>query len=78
MDRPIDTYRLDKSAYSVASLEDESDERAFWQAQSPAARLEALEFLRQVMYGVDRATARLQRVLTVVQRESDAGDQSGG
>ncbi|OHB66795.1 MAG: hypothetical protein A2V70_17640 [Planctomycetes bacterium RBG_13_63_9] len=69
MDRPIDSYRVDRSAYCVASLEDESDERAFWQTQSPAARMEALEFLRQVMYGVDRATARLQRVLTVAQRE---------
>jgi hypothetical protein len=67
MQRAIDAYRMDKSAFSVAALTDASDEPAFWHAQTPAARLEALEFLRQVMYGEDATSARLQRVLTVAQ-----------
>jgi hypothetical protein len=65
--------RMDKTAFSVGSLAeaaDEADERAFWQEQTPEQRLEALEFLRQVMYGYDPSTARLQRVLTVAQRAS--------
>lgn len=62
------TIRMDKSAFSVATLGDESDERAYWRNQSPAVRLQALEFLRQVMCGYDPATARLQRVLTIIKR----------
>lgn len=60
--------RMDKTKFSVASLHDKSDEKAYWHNQTPAARLEALEFLRQVMYGYDPATDRLQRVLEVVKR----------
>ena len=60
--------RMDKTAFSVCALADAADERAFWQEQTPEQRLQALEFLRQVMYGYDPSTARLQRVLTVAQR----------
>jgi hypothetical protein len=60
--------RMDKTVFSVAALTDEPDETAYWHAQSPADRLEALELMRQVMYGYDPATERRQRVLTVVKR----------
>jgi hypothetical protein len=60
--------RMDKSVFSVAKLSDEPGDKAYWRDQSPAARLEALELMRQVMYGYDPATARLQRVLEVVKR----------
>jgi len=62
------TPRMDKTIFSVAALTDESDEKAYWRDQSPVARLEALELMRQVMYGYDPTTARLQRVLAVVER----------
>jgi hypothetical protein len=61
---------MDKTIVSVVTLTDESDEKAYWRDQSPVARLQALEFMRQVMYGYDPTTARLQRVLTVVARSS--------
>jgi hypothetical protein len=56
---------MDKTVFAVASLTDASDEKAFWQSRSPLERLEALEFLRQVVYGYDPLTTRLQRVLEV-------------
>jgi hypothetical protein len=65
---PFTTHRMDKTKFSVASLQEATDETTFWRNQTPAARLEALEFLRQVMYGYDPATDRLQRVLEVVKR----------
>jgi hypothetical protein len=68
VDRLLDAYRLDKTVVTVSSLADDCDERAFWHAQTPEARLQALEFMRRVMYG-DAATARLQRVLAVDQLE---------
>jgi len=62
-DRP--PARLDKTAFSVATLTDPPDERAYWHRQTPQARLEALELLRQAIYGYDPVSDRLQRVLTV-------------
>jgi hypothetical protein len=67
----ISTLKMDKTAFSVCSLSDAADgldEKAFWQEQTPEQRLQALEFLRQVMYGYDPSSTRLQRVLTVTQR----------
>ena len=67
--RPIDSVRIDRTAFSVVSLfEADAIDKAYWLAQSPQARLEALELMRQVAYGYNPATARLERVLEVVER----------
>ena len=58
-------YTIDKTAFSVASLTDPSDEKEFWLSKTPAERLQALEFLRQIVYGYDPSSARLQRVLEI-------------
>ena len=60
---------LDKTAFSVVSSFDEADEddRQYWWTQSAEARLRYLEQLRHLNYG-HHATARLQRVLEIVQR----------
>jgi hypothetical protein len=47
----------------VGSVLDESDEKAFWLSKTPLERLEALEYLREIAFGHDATTARLQRVL---------------
>jgi len=57
---------MDKSAFSVVSLDDESDEKAYWQNKTPQERLAALELLRQIMYGYDPVTARVERVIEFV------------
>lgn len=59
-------FRMDKTILSVTTLDAESDEKAYWQTKTPQERLEALELMRQVIYGYDPATARLQRILEVV------------
>jgi len=61
---------MDKSAFSVRPLSAESDEREYWLSRTPQERLEALETMRQIVYGYDPSTARLQRTLEVVQRQS--------
>ncbi|MBM4082401.1 MAG: hypothetical protein FJ278_22035 [Planctomycetes bacterium] len=61
------SIRIDKTAFSVASLSDESDERRYWLSKTPHERLEALELMRQAIYGYDPSSARLQRVLEVAQ-----------
>ncbi|NJO08201.1 MAG: hypothetical protein HC876_23335 [Chloroflexaceae bacterium] len=62
--------RMDKRHFSIVSLSEESDEDAYWQQQPPLDRIAALELMRQVMYGYDITTTRLQRVLTVAERPS--------
>lgn len=61
----ISNVKMDKSVFSVVSLADESDEREYWWSKSPRERLETVELLRQMNYGYDPTTARLQRVFAV-------------
>lgn len=62
-----DSFRLDKSAFVVTSLSDESEEKEYWRHKSPEERLRAVEQMRQIIYGYDPSASRLQRVLTVTQ-----------
>ncbi len=57
--------RIDKSSFSVSSLFDSSDEKEYWQSKSALERLEAVEILRQRVYGYNPFTTRLQRVLSI-------------
>jgi hypothetical protein len=60
--------RLDRTSFSIRGLYEESDEPGYWAKKTPQERLEALEQMRQILYGYDPAATRLQRVLTVTQR----------
>ncbi|MCA9999986.1 MAG: hypothetical protein KDE56_29690 [Anaerolineales bacterium] len=60
--------RIDKTAVVIASLEDDSDELTYWLSKTPQQRLQALEQMRQIIYGYDPST-RLQRVLTITERK---------
>ncbi len=67
MDR-LDSVKIDRKAFSVGSLLEPSDEKAYWLSKSPHERLQAAELMRQVVYGYDPSTTRLQRVLEIAQR----------
>lgn len=58
-----DLYKIDKKAFSVVSLNDNenNDDVAYWLSKTPQERIQAVEYLRQLMYGYDPATERLQR-----------------
>jgi hypothetical protein len=62
----VEDQHVDRAAFRVDDLTSESDERAYWRSRTPDERMEALELLRQIIYGYDPATCRLQRVLEVV------------
>jgi hypothetical protein len=62
--------QIDKSAFVVASLFDESDEKAYWLTLTPQERLQALEWLRQVIYGYNASSLRLQRVFEIAQLQT--------
>lgn len=63
----VSEVRMDKTAFSVVSLTEESDEKEYWQTKTPQERLETVELLRQLNYGYDPATTRLQRVLAIAE-----------
>ncbi len=65
MDTEQIALTLDRTAFSVVSLDDESDEMAFWLTRTPEERIRQVERLRQINFG-DRANEPLQRVLEVV------------
>ena len=69
--KAVDSPRLDKSALTVTSLSDDSEEKEYWGRKSPAERLEAVERMRQIIYGYDPSTSRLQRVLTTARLSED-------
>jgi len=62
-------YRIDKTAFSVTALSDEIDkeEIKYWLSKTPQERLQALELTRQIVYGYDPSSTRLQRVLTITE-----------
>jgi hypothetical protein len=63
----IDTFKMDKQTLTVTSLSEESDEKEYWLSKTPQERLEALELMRQINYGYNPITDRLQRVLEVAE-----------
>jgi hypothetical protein len=65
----ISNSKLDKTAFSVASLREADDEAEYWQTRTPQERLCALELIRQTLYGYTGTSPRLQRILTVAQRD---------
>ncbi len=67
--RAIDSFRVDKEAFSVMSSFEEADEvdKAYWHSKTPQERMAALELMRQINYGYDPTTERLQRVLEIAE-----------
>lgn len=66
----IDTLKMDKIAFSGVSLLDESDEKAYWLSKTPHERLETMELMRQITYGDDPTSTKLQRVLEIAKLTS--------
>jgi hypothetical protein len=58
--------KIRRDVFEVVEL-NEADDSDYWLDRSPIKRIEAIEFMRKVMYGHDRVSKRLQRVLTVAE-----------
>ena len=61
--------KMDRSVFEVDVLENQGNERNYWWSKTPAERMQALELMRQIIYGYDPATTRLQRILEVAELE---------
>ena len=69
MDHTLNSLKVDRNSFSVASSFDDADDVAYWLDRLPHERLQHMDILRRINYG-DAATARLQRVLEVTQLTS--------
>ena len=47
----IELPRLDKTALTISSLQDETEELNYWLSKSPSERMEAIEINRKMVYG---------------------------
>lgn len=63
----FDFPKVRRDVFKVTSLSCRSDDKEYWLSKTPEERLEAVELMRQIIYG-DEAAKRLQRVLEVAQR----------
>lgn len=70
MNNAQDWFRLDRSAFSIVSLDQQDDDGAYWRDKTPEQRMRAMEYLRRTAYG-NPAAARLQRVLSVAELGED-------
>jgi len=62
-------HKIDRGAFSVVSMqEQEREAKSYWKDKTSAQRLEALETIRQMTYGYNTHTPRLQRVLEIITR----------
>jgi hypothetical protein len=68
MAKKLDKWRVDRSVISVVDFRDEPDDLEYWLSKTPLERWEAAEKIRQIVYGYDPSTARLERVIEVIQQ----------
>ena len=66
----VDSAKVKKDAIIVKSLFEESDEKPYWLSKTPYERLTAMELMRQIIYGYNPSSIRLQRVLAIAQLDA--------
>ena len=58
---------MNKTALSFGALHDGGDEKEYWLSKSPQERVHAIETMRQIIYGYDPSTERLQRFFEIIE-----------
>jgi hypothetical protein len=58
---------IDRSVFSVGTLDDEPDDVAYWLRQTPADRRAGIEFLRRQFYAYGKARPEFRRLLEVTE-----------
>ena len=58
--------KFDKTVFSSRSLKDEGNDKEYWLSKTPLERLAAGELMRQINYGYNPVTDRVQRVIRCI------------
>lgn len=61
--------KINRNVFEVVDLR-EANDKTYWLNRSFPERIEAIEFMRKAMFGHDRVSAKLQRVLEIVDLKS--------
>ena len=64
--KTIQSLKMNKNIFSVVTDFSNANDNEYWFSSTPLERLEAIELMRQIIYGYDPSSDRLQRVFTVV------------
>ena len=59
--------RLDKTAFSTGDMSDIEEEKQFWFSKTPKERINAVEIMRQIIYGYDPSTTKFQRFFEIAE-----------
>ncbi len=65
-----DDFKVDRTAFTIGSIHDESDEKDYWKSVTAEERIKAIEIMRQIVYGYRGSTPRLQRFFEVAERKA--------
>ena len=58
--------KIQKNVFDVVNLH-EPDDINYWRGRSYIERIEAIEFMRKVMFGHDRISKGLQRIFAIAE-----------
>jgi hypothetical protein len=63
------TLKVERNSFSIATHDEQDiEEKTYWLSKTLTDRLNALELTRQMIYGYNPTSARLQRVLEITKR----------
>ena len=60
-----------KTTFSVVSLSEADDDKLYWRSKSPQERLQALELMRQAIYGYEPDTGRVQKIFEIAELKTN-------
>jgi hypothetical protein len=60
--------KVDRNRLHVSRLSEPVSDKDYWLSRTPSERLEALQMLRELNFGIDKANAGLQGVLEIAWR----------
>jgi hypothetical protein len=59
-------WPMDRTAFSVCNLEDQDNDLEYWLSRTPDERIQAIEYMRHMLYGTDWKNDKMVRVLEIV------------
>ncbi|MEX2212864.1 MAG: hypothetical protein WD768_01970 [Phycisphaeraceae bacterium] len=67
VDNLLNHFQMDRSAFAVYELGKEPRASDYWVTRPESERLTALEYLRQVAYGYESCSQRIERTYKVLE-----------
>ena len=65
--KKIDT-KINKKFFSIENFDNQKKDKNYWLSKKPSERFEATELMRQINYGSNYFSSRLQRVLAIIKQ----------